>query len=360
MTSAPLIVHSRLYDDVLSKNLVSFSEDIDYTSFMNMSDTEVKQFILSYDTSIPQEKLDVLVSHPRKELYQACVDNRLEDLMTIHDIKNSINAAVKHANTFIPEAHVPLSSLNGIASGSDWDNKNKPVEIDVKFEDSYIVYTFKDINDSRGYILALLFAVPEIFVQFVKDFPYRDDEVFFADAAYVKESVTDAISSLSDIAVTNEQFLIKLAKASFISFGKIISNLHKEYDSFGFVTSDTRTSLVFILYMCNVGIQVNNTVWGNKEKIIDGVNIEFTDSEIIVTNNRYTILSSSNFTYVQNALPSNVLVEYQEHLRWRKNADIFSKIEKDYWKTLIYTNVNFQTSVKQLFYSIQRINYKKR
>lgn len=320
--------------------------------FLKLPDEDVETLVKSFLTKETTDKLRSLLT--TEEIYDVLSTPNLKDsvehVFKVDTVKDALISSISYAEQYTaPSAIVAASTPDEfIKNLESWKKTSKGSFVTVYENDEEITYKFT-YNNEKSLFLAILFAVPELLNQLVLHFNHVDlgNEGEFIPRDVVEHFKKELKQSIKDSNFNDEQFMDELATIVFISFGKIIENMAVLFQKSGVKVKDTRAAVIdFVLKVADIGIVVNDSVWGNEDNVLDGVYIEFdTDNSVLkVVNKMVFITKYSILDQYKNWVPSSFYYKYNIHGKEKEKTSWQFKTTKPFWERVIFDAYNANKS----------------
>jgi hypothetical protein len=293
----------------------------------------------------------------REEIYDILSHNNYKEevaqIKKVAQVANALSEAIDDATGYSPPLGVaPATTLTSeIANLEKWRNSatgaTTPTPTVIPGDET-IEYKFAS-KDPKSLFLAIIIAVPELLNQLVLDATHVD---VIEDETFLKENVIrhykdEFLDILNDDTKTDVETMASLAVLVFISFGKTIENMSSMFESIKFKVDDTRNAVIsFILEVAGVGIVVNDTVWGDENNVLEGIELQFNLTDIIVINDMIFVTKYTTINQYDLWLPSSFYYKYNIH--GKELLVPVYKTSKDFWRRVVFDGYTAHQSSKNI------------
>jgi hypothetical protein len=360
--SKPLVLNQVVVGNSLLSNYKEFDDALsdiyEKDGFLVLDESDAKLLVASYIGNDDTGMLWKMSS--REEIYDILSHKNYKEevaqIKKVAEIANALSIAIDDATAHIaPTVTAPATTLT-----SHIDNLNKwksgsatTPPPTVTSGDETIEYKF-DSKDPKSLFLAIIIAVPELLNQLVLNATHVD---VIEDETFLKENVIrhykdEFLDILNDDTKTDVETMASLAVLVFISFGKTIENMSSIFESIVLQVDDTRTAVIsFILEVAGVGILVNETVWGDENNVLEGIELQFNGTDILVINDMIYVTKYTVINQYDKWLPSSFYYKYNMHGK-ELPAPVY-KTSKEFWHRVVFDGYTAHKSSKNITKYIQ-------
>jgi hypothetical protein len=356
--SKPLVLNQVVVGNSLLSNYKEFDDALsdiyEKDGFLVLDESDAKLLVASYIGNDDTGMLWKMSS--REEIYDILSHNNYKEevaqIKKVAEIANALSEAIDGATAHTAPATTLTSHIDNL---NKWKNgtpgATPPPTVTPR--DETIEYTF-DSKDPKSLFLAIIIAVPELLNQLVLDATHVD---VIEDETFLKENVIrhykdEFLDILNDDTKTDVETMASLAVLVFISFGKTIENMSSIFESIVLQVDDTRTAVIsFILEVAGVGIVVNETVWGDENNVLEGIELQFNGTDILVINDMIYVTKYTIINQYDKWLPSSFYYKYNMHGK-ELPAPVY-KTSKDFWHRVVFDGYTAHKSSRNITKYIQ-------
>jgi hypothetical protein len=356
--SKPLVLNQVVVGNSLLSNYKEFDDALSNIypkeDFLVLDESDAKLLVASY---IFEDTEMLWKMSSREEIYDILSHNNYKEevaqIKKVAEVVEALSEAITAGTVHTPPiAAAPATTLKShIDNLNKWKNGTPGATTPpptVTPGDETIEYKF-DSKDSKSLFLAIIIAVPELLNQLVLDATHVD---VIEDETFLKENVIghfkdEFLDILNDDTKTDAQTMDALAVIVFISFGKTIENMSSIFESIDLKIDDTRTVVIsFILEVAGVGIVVNDTVWGDENNVLEGIELQLNGTEILVINDMIFVTKYTTLNQYDKWLPSSFYYKYNIHGK-ELPASVY-KTSKDFWRRVVFDGYTAHQSSKNI------------